>query len=315
MRAMLLGTVMVALLSGCGSESASHFSNASTPRDHWETMAPMCAGYPSKEHCDDGDMALFGGLLCASGDARGCDLVRNSQGADGRWWRSPRRNPGNVGRANSFSRDMSLGVFLYLATTRDREAARKWLHWIENNRPCLTTNPFGDGCLVYGPHRFCTDDEDLRCTMTPANWGVMGRVFEALDLPRNALMRLHALADTESLRLKAEQAPPGYELHLAGVEVLLRQTLDATPGAAEDVARRLAERQPDNPYFVFLDRGVMDSERGRLHELCPKSDDVSDARRFQWSWERDTASRAWLESMGWDCLFLDNLLSTAETRS
>ena len=68
-------------------------------------------------------MVLFGGLLCAANDMRGCALVRDSQDSDGRWWRSPRRNPGNDGDDKSFSRDMSLGVLLYLVRSHDGDAA------------------------------------------------------------------------------------------------------------------------------------------------------------------------------------------------
>src|SRR5712664_1853578 len=58
---------------------------------------PAGFSFPSKysasdpDHCDDGDMTLFNGMLCSSDDARGCDAVRGAQGSDGRWWRSPRR--------------------------------------------------------------------------------------------------------------------------------------------------------------------------------------------------------------------------------
>jgi hypothetical protein len=67
----------------------------------WRQKAFLCAAappaFPSKEivgqpqDCDDGDMTLFNGLLCAAGESVGCDAVARSQGVDGRWWRSPRR--------------------------------------------------------------------------------------------------------------------------------------------------------------------------------------------------------------------------------
>jgi hypothetical protein len=41
--------------------------------------------------CNDGDMALFNGLLCAVGESKGCDGVQNAQdrAPGGQWWRSP----------------------------------------------------------------------------------------------------------------------------------------------------------------------------------------------------------------------------------
>lgn len=292
---------------GCGGTSTSHLAGITTPQDYWEQIAPTCAGYPSKENCNDGDMTLFGGLLCASGDERGCALVRDSQGRDGRWWRSPRRVGGNLGENNSFSRDMSLGVMLYLATTRDRNAAEAWLSWIEDHRPCVTRNPVTNGCMVRGVHRFCSDDSDQRCSVTPTLWGVLGRVFDALDLPKNTEMRLNNAVDNDALWLKAQQAPLGYETHLPAVEVLLKRQLDQARESRERAATILADRQPDNPFFGFLKGLPRDQLMSKVIALCPKDGDTE--RRNQWSWERNSDTEAWRESMGWDCLFMANLLS------
>ena len=75
------------------ASAASAVTPLAATRAYWEQQAPTCDGYPSKDHCDDGDMVLFGSLLCASGETPGCDLVRASQDASGRWWRSPRAQP------------------------------------------------------------------------------------------------------------------------------------------------------------------------------------------------------------------------------
>jgi hypothetical protein len=127
--------------------------------EFWRANAPRCAGpsgfpFPSGEQmaggvaCEDGDMVLFNGLLCASGEAEGCEMVRRSQitavGDDqGRWFRSPRRlelgndhdrdgkiddevggedadGDGRIAEQelDSFSFDMSIGVMLTLARAR-----------------------------------------------------------------------------------------------------------------------------------------------------------------------------------------------------
>lgn len=77
--------------------------------NYWRTQLPFCnwpgfAPYPSKfddvlpdpadplkGQCNDGDSVIFNGVLCASGDDRGCDAVRRSQAPDGEFWRSPRK--------------------------------------------------------------------------------------------------------------------------------------------------------------------------------------------------------------------------------
>ncbi|MBF0240536.1 MAG: hypothetical protein HQM12_22780, partial [SAR324 cluster bacterium] len=67
------------------------------------------------------DAILFNALLCASGEDLGCDAVRRSQDAQGRWWRSP-MHKGNEHATDtaSFSKDHALGVLLYLAAVKEK---------------------------------------------------------------------------------------------------------------------------------------------------------------------------------------------------
>ena len=297
-----------ALLWACGRQDLSHLSegNSRTVRkEYWREMAPLCAGYPAKANCIDGDMALFSGLLCAAGEDLACTMVRDSQDIDGRWWRSPRRNPGNLGESQSFSRDMSLGVLLYLVTSHDVQAAQRWLDWIVNNRACLVNKPLG-GCLVRGPYRFCRDDHNGACTMTPGNWALLGRVWSALGLEPSEQMRLASGLDSAALLLQAKAAPLGYEAHLPAVEVLLKQQLNADDRARAKAAVTLAERQPQNPFFVYLRDGASSALQQRLLSLCPGPASPSPERN-QWAWERATDEQAWRNSMGWDCLFMAKL--------
>ncbi len=279
-------------------------------RGFWDEFAPYCEGHPSKGDCDDGDMNLFNGLLCASGDARGCAAVQAAQGPDGRWWRSPRRVGTNLGKPNSFSRDMSLGVMLYLATTRDTAAAERWITWIEKNRPCSVTNPFTGGCTIRGPHRMCRDDTDGRCTMTPATWALLHRVWSHIGLSPTSEMRTWEGADGDISQLEARINDPGYQQHLNAVAVFLKQVMNQSRAPRQEIARILAEGEPGNPFFVYLRDGASAQVFARVAEVCPKRDSGIPARRFQWSWERATSSQAWLESMGWDCIFMDNLLGS-----
>lgn len=303
---------LLLMITGCGNESVSNLRDIPLARyEYWESFSPTCNGYPSKENCDDGDMALFGGLLCASGDPRGCRLVQDSQSVDGRFWRSPRRNPGNLGERKSFSRDQANGVMLYLIATHNQNAALSWLQWIESNRPCLINNPMG-GCLIYGPHRFCTDEENQMCTLTPATWAVLDRVFEFLDLPKNNEMRRFRGWDNEILIAEAQNAPLGYETHLPAVEVLLKRQMQVTPEYLDRASAILHHRQPENLFFSYLYSGWSQEIESKLLELCPSGSEPTDFSKRQWTWERDTVESAWEESMGWDCLFLANLLKTSK---
>src|SRR5581483_2635248 len=108
---------------------ASFGADFSSSKKFWLDNVFVCKSnsvdFPSKEgdkpgSCDDGDMTLFNGLLCLSGQDIGCTAVQKSQGPDGRWWRSPRRiNWEAPNHDVSFSPDQALGVFAYLIATRD----------------------------------------------------------------------------------------------------------------------------------------------------------------------------------------------------
>ena len=302
-------------LSSCGPDQTATTSglsdlsgSAPTPRQYWESFAQMCAGYPSKGGCDDGDMVLFNGLLCATGDPRACDQVKYSQDSDGRWWRSPRRKGDNLGENNSFSRDMALGVMLYLVTYRDTAAADRWMDWVRDNRPCIQRKPFGGGCLIRGAHRFCKDDSDNRCTLTPAIWGVLGRVYQYLGMSRTSEMRQYEDSDGDALPTKATEAPTGYELHLAAVEVFLKAKIDASRVPRETAANKLVNRQPNNPFFRFLKFGNNTDLKTRVLSLCPSHRAPHNSNLRQWAWERDTAESAWRNTSGWDCIFMGNLI-------
>lgn len=312
LRIYIGAAVGLVLLCACGGGPSSSFlfdQKGQKPAVYWQEIAPVCSGYPSKADCDDGDMVLFGGLLCAAGERRGCDLVRDAQDGDGRWWRSPRRNPGNLGEAHSFSRDMALGVLHYLLATRDRAAAVKWLHWIDTHRPCLITNPLTGACVKRGLHRFCTDDQFGSCTIVPGNWALMGRVWEAIGLEPTWRMRAARKIDGSFTVLETKLAPIGYQLHLQAVEAYLKERLGATPSVRAQIGEILARRQPDNPFFAYLNAAPLESVGRQVKELCPVPGVRSGGSHHQWSWERDTASQAWQDSMGWDCLFLGRVLA------
>jgi uncharacterized protein YecT (DUF1311 family) len=126
--------------------------------------------------CEDGDMTMFNGLLCASGDPRGCDAVKRSQGNDGRWWRSPRK-VGLISKDQiSFSEDQSFGVFLYIAQTKDSVAFYKWLDWISTHRPCWIKDPISNECAVFGWPRFCDDNDKGVCALRPLSCVLIDRL-------------------------------------------------------------------------------------------------------------------------------------------
>jgi hypothetical protein len=187
--------------------------------DEWRKYAYMCEAapdkvpFPSKPEtdgrnpgpCDDGDMTLFNGLLCYSGESIACDAVRRSQTSDGRFWRSPlraqtnnlhyeegQRFSANQGHDKSFSDDMEAGVLLWAIKTKNdpntRAALINWFKWMSNNRPCIQPRLLdwcptwddwrrscpGEGCVLRNLPRYC---DDAACTMQPVHRDIDNAVY------------------------------------------------------------------------------------------------------------------------------------------
>jgi hypothetical protein len=196
----------------------------------WLKEAPICGSEPTKqgdgkEPCNDGDMTLFSGLLCAAGvrsaDGRliGCDSVARALDADGRWFRSPRRKVDSSidaeehkGGVASFSPDMAMGVQLYLVSAKDTASAERWISWLDAHRPCwggvepTCDVPLLDIKNVRGLPRFCTDEPgppqpedgdqekllrqlrvDPRCSMRPGDFASLGQTRNYMKVYRIAL--------------------------------------------------------------------------------------------------------------------------------
>jgi|SRR5579859_664246 len=310
MRAICYFFVGLAMLQARGATAADLDSS----KKFWLDSAFFCksdAGeFPSKvgeksDTCDDGDMTLFNGLLCLSGQTIGCEAVRKSQGSDGHWWRSPRRIGWEAPVHDvSFSPDQALGVFAYLIKTRDASALDKWAAWIMDRRPCVVGG--GSNCIRGWP-RYCTDDQtDKRCTFRPADCAWFAAVAKYLD--RSASVCPGVLSVETFVAGSVTLNGPGFPLHLAAVQLYLIKSL----GIHNDNVRLAEETfkmrgEPKNAFFAYLREGNTDRVANLTLDVCPSSERPS-RRRFQWAWERTDREQAWLDSMYWDCIFMASLL-------
>jgi hypothetical protein len=96
------------------------------------------SGTPANpQACDDGDMGLFNGMLCAAGEPQGCLAIKNAQSSTGQWWRSPALKVRNSDDPDSpnINSDQLLGLLLYVLQENDRDAFRKWLEWVQTTGP------------------------------------------------------------------------------------------------------------------------------------------------------------------------------------
>lgn len=327
---------------------------APTAREHvadllplWRANAPFCSGAPSSENCEDGDMTLFSGLLCASGDALGCASVKTAQGVDGRWYRSPRlqQHP-DLKPSNSFSWDMALGVQLYAVTTGDKVALARWLQWVEASRPCLTESPVIDGkkyCLVRGWPRWCPDDDEKGCTARPQDLatlivtvdklgvqippptetavpgGTAGIILAPLisaSREANAALSLEKLLPLARglqptiVLLDAAGNRPGYSRHLAGVDILLLRRLGAGNETVDRAAQVLVAHEADNPFFQFLAGKSAEDISTRLIAIAPDSVASMPHEKADWAWQRETSEQAWKKSNLWDFVFMANIVGS-----
>ena len=282
---------LILFIASCHANT--ELDEAIAPPSLAEQDPPFCNGYVSKADCDDGDSALFAGLVCLAGMDDGCRTVEDSQDDEGRFWRSPRRKGGNLGRHNSFSRDMALGVLAYLVAESDKQAAIDWWAWIWANRPCGLK--IGSKCLVYGWPRYCRDDTDNRCLITPTMLGAMYRVWVYLGLKPPALMAKNKRAPI------LRPTRTGYPLHLYGVHELIKQKM-GYPRNVKAINHML-KLDSTNIFFIYLMQGKSLSFDYYYEDYCRGY--AGD--RSQWAWERDSKQRAWYDSMGWDCLFIKSI--------
>ncbi len=321
---------------------------------YWEENAYLCQAqdglpftappFPAKKaggECDDGDATLFNGLLCASGDQRGCNAVKNAQTADGKFWRSPRRaETNNLGKGDSvkqelsFSPDQDLGVLLYVVSTGDKGALQRWLNWLENNRPPAA---FG----LKGLPRYCIH---ANCTLRPIDRDMLNEVanFYGLD-NREGIAHYYARASqlslgfidillgkyganylgrrtTDKISSHAALEDSGFPLHLNAVRTLILRKLGNKDAGLDTAVAHLTRREANNPFFQYLKQGATQAVADQVIQYCPSYGQPLDDpnNRDQYTWEQGKSSQ-WskpfkkdgkVRGMIWDCIMMKNLSPT-----
>lgn len=186
MKSFALGLPIAVLLIASNSHAQVTPTELDNRMNYWLKKLPYCDygqeknqsfQFPSKEpesepdpkdtahKCNDGDAVSLGGLTCTTVSvAKGifvekaeeaCKTVKDSQGKDGRFWRSPKKlyeyvNNLPTSTESSSSNDSVQGVWAYIAEKRDVDAFRSWTKWMMEHRQngiwpqyCLEKN-----CLI-----------------------------------------------------------------------------------------------------------------------------------------------------------------------
>jgi hypothetical protein len=300
----------------------------------WEKAALLCNAdsieFPTKQHaataqpCDDGDMTLFNGLLCAAGDSRGCKGVRESQDpASGLWHRSPRirlLGKNDQGNADS-SPDMAIGTQLYLVVSQDRIGAQKWLRWINDNTPCLIK--IGNGCVLHGVPQFCLTQD---CIIRPQDAATLAATVSFLQKSTGMAPltdgRLRGMLGTFSdygavaQDIAARVNDLGFSQHLVGVSIWLLRLVGSTDQSQDLSAATLAKRNPGNAFFSLLAGKGKEQVLEDTLARCPADPATLVRPLNQWQSERssepnkDTGLYAWQQSSLWDCIFMGRIIGT-----
>lgn len=124
-----------------------------------------------------------------------------------------------------------------------------------------------------------------------------------------AIVRGLSLAQIEK-EISARVNERGYSRHNALVQIMALQDWGlGSPGMTAE-AGRVAADEPLNPFFQYVAyrRQSKASMLPLIKAECPSRNDPIRLRR-QWSWERDTDKREWVDSMYWDCLFIAAVFS------
>ena len=120
----------------------------------------------------------------------------------------------------------------------------------------------------------------------------------AMEIRRSNLVQIEK---TLTARLNAR----GYSRHNALVQIMMLQDWGEGTSKMSGAADDLATNEPENPFFQYVahrrkNKAAMLSDI----DVCPTAGNDPKGSRSQWSWERDTSEKAWVNTMYWDCLFI-----------
>lgn len=298
----ILKAVLALTMVGCGGSSGARsdgpydpelqaIKDATLPwasRCDFEGLEIPCEGGVNQDHS-----IMWAGFLCLSGETKYCEVARRSVDAEGRVWRSPSQV--GVKEGNSSSRDAFLGFLAYAARTKDRDLLWKSFLYLRAH-----------------DDKLCDDADDNRCDMDRNQyrviWGTYKRAFQAAGLQVPPKMDEAANGDEPLLIAQAKASPPGYRTHLNAVQIHIRQYLGKGSGNISQAARIIRDKQRLNPYYEYVAEGVTPRLASLTKEHCT-APVPAPADRKDWYISQDQDKKTWHTRMGWDCIFLVNLVN------
>lgn len=248
-----------------------------------------------------GNTNIFAGPLCMAGDMNMCNDIKKNQNPDtGAWYRSAyqRRFPYSERGQPLFSRDEFLGMLMYFATTKDKEAAKKWLIFLRDNpKKDLLGIHLGN---IFKVHNICayhhgdkpsdvTDEQwkkmqaDDRCELRPDSWGLLYKVYSYIGFSKSELKSISKKMYRKMRRNRFLIRPTNwgsalsvprytYETGLQAITVQLLRFIGQANKFTNSAARTI-NRKTDfmSPYYQFLAQGNKATEYGAylIKKYCP----------------------------------------------
>jgi hypothetical protein len=254
-----------------------------------------CPRGASNRSCDNvdastGDANAFDGFQCLAGEGEigcgwgvdcavpvgtepvessSCLAVKNAQGSEGRWWRSPDHVGLECGK--SFSRDAALGTLAYLAKSRDVGAATRWWNYIQTQSWAID---FGLFTTDY-TNLMCPDDHEPLydyCGLlhTYGHWysprksneyyGIFHDVWFSLNLtiPKDVEDENNQNPDQQRKDHACEgldPGRPGIQDYLLADQYLIKQFVGTESVLDRAGISCLVQRGPEEVLFAFLQEG------------------------------------------------------------
>lgn len=268
---------------------------------------------------EDGDMGIFGGLLCRSGSEDGCQLLRDSRTADGRFWRSPRRlNEADTKDHASFSGDQLRGVLHYFIRAGNDPVTQNQVKdqlsdFLRYLRTQPTPVPDATVRLITGYSSCPTRYPNFTCLLSGDDWYALKLLAKKHGVENELPPDLAEIEksygfDFEQMLWQSLVTNAGYRLHLIANTAWIMRSLGETDPRIEKTIKILNARQPENPYFAYLFHGADKRVERLADNKCLAPDAARDAYE-DWSWQRADVEDRWKVGMVWDCVFIYGLLA------
>jgi hypothetical protein len=246
-----------------------------------------CGTYPNGNRAD-GDAMLWAGFLCLSGESQQCAAISMSVTDEGGLC----RNPDCDREKNSSSRDMFTGFMMYMARTANIPLGKRVYDYVVENNLQLCTDAVDNRCLMIHP----TYD---------AGWNTWAKVWRFHGQEPLAEMKKGEVIGGSITSMQAIFADTGYPRNLVVAQLLTHQYIGNWRIEYQAAADQLVEFQPANPVFRYVAQGPTKAVADIVLNKCPSE---KPAANNDWAWQRDESEQAWNKSVGWDCIFMINLL-------